>query len=101
MLSSHRKLQNRPPLIPKPGVNMAAFSIPLECFDRFTRVAVHLPAARARTVFSSMLNKPNYIIQRIAQKNADFVGKGITLLQPGFQTAQGIFRIQAAVAELG
>ena len=45
-----------------------------------------------------MLDKTEYIAQRIAQKEADFVRKGIAVGKPLCERLQGAFCIQPVIA---
>ena len=78
----YRKLDKRPAGEKETFVYQAAFLIPRKGAKRLALIAVDLPTAAAFAVPAGVFYESDDIIQRISQKNADFVRKFGACLYP-------------------
>lgn len=88
-------------LIPKAGIYIPAFADLLKSLAGLAFIAIYFPAAGALAVFPFISDKPNHVSQRIAQKEPDFMRKGIAFLEPFFQPSQTVVHAGMPVAIAG
>src|SRR5699024_2676240 len=103
-LSSHRDRQpgNRRSVAVASQVNIGTLAKTRKARLGGSRVAVRFPVPFKGVVLSLVAHETNHILQRIAEKDTDFMGEGSPLCQPGRQMLQSgaeIFRLR--VTNLG
>ena len=102
--TSHGELLDGFPLLPLPGVDLAAHLIFFKDVFGGLLVAVDLPAAHALVIARPIADEAQDILRRIAQKQADLMGKFPLAPEPVDEvnhTAIGVFRHIAVFQKQG
>ena len=74
---SYGELQNTSAFLPQALVDIPALLVSCKRAHSFTFVAVYLPAAAALAVLPRVLDEPEHVLHRIAEKKPDLMWKPV------------------------